>query len=303
MNKHALAFSTTLFLCASTLHAQATRTWVSGTGDDANPCSRTAPCRTFAGAISKTQAGGEIDALDPSTFGSVTITKSITIDGGSGQNAGITASGATGINVIAGTTDSVTIRNLELTGATNSSTGVNATQAAALHFENVVVSQFTTGINIAASSNMQVTLDRVVARDNSAAALSAAGSGNASQVTVLVRDSSFISTKSGPGVNLGASTTSTFLNTSASGNAAAGFVVSGSGAQISLANTVAASNAGPGLQIGSSSGNAVARLTACNFVFNSGAITITAGGFVGTYGDNSLIGLVTGGTLVSLGKQ
>src|SRR5216684_8686022 len=62
-------------------NAQATRTWVSGVGDDANPCSRTAPCKTFAGAISKTAKGGEIDALDPGGFGAVTITKSITIDG------------------------------------------------------------------------------------------------------------------------------------------------------------------------------------------------------------------------------
>ena len=62
-------------------HAQATRTWVSGVGDDANPCSRTAPCKTFPGAISKTAAGGEIDTLDPGGFGGVTITKSITIDG------------------------------------------------------------------------------------------------------------------------------------------------------------------------------------------------------------------------------
>src|SRR5262249_59046911 len=61
-------------------HAQATRTWVSGVGDDANPCSRTAPCKTFAGAISKTAAAGEIDCLDPGGFGAVTITKSITID-------------------------------------------------------------------------------------------------------------------------------------------------------------------------------------------------------------------------------
>ena len=67
---------------ASRAGAQATRTWVSGVGDDANPCSRTAPCRTFAGAISKTAAGGEINALDPGSFGAVTITKSIIIDGG-----------------------------------------------------------------------------------------------------------------------------------------------------------------------------------------------------------------------------
>ena len=67
--------------------AQATRTWVSGVGDDVNPCSRTAPCKTIAGAISKTATGGEINILDPGGFGAVTITKSITIDGG-GVGAG-----------------------------------------------------------------------------------------------------------------------------------------------------------------------------------------------------------------------
>ena len=57
-------FGVALSLCAMTsaAQAQATRTWVSGVGDDANPCSRTAPCKTFAGAISKTAAGGEINA-------------------------------------------------------------------------------------------------------------------------------------------------------------------------------------------------------------------------------------------------
>src|SRR6266487_4350072 len=68
------------FSQASSAYAQATRTWVSGVGDDANPCSRTAPCKTFAGAISKTAAGGEINCIDPGGFGAVTITKSITID-------------------------------------------------------------------------------------------------------------------------------------------------------------------------------------------------------------------------------
>src|ERR1700744_4109779 len=66
-------------LCLAPAHAQATRTWVSGVGDDANPCSRTAPCKTFAGAISKTAAAGEINCLDPGGFGAVTITKSISI--------------------------------------------------------------------------------------------------------------------------------------------------------------------------------------------------------------------------------
>src|SRR5580700_6054859 len=79
-------------LAIAPAHAQATRTWISGVGDDVNPCSRTAPCKTFAGAISKTAAGGEIDALDPGGFGTVTLTKSITIDGGGGQVASVMAS-------------------------------------------------------------------------------------------------------------------------------------------------------------------------------------------------------------------
>src|SRR5919202_1904972 len=94
------AMTCALFIIAlsSLAHAQATRTWVSGVGDDVNPCSRTAPCKTFAGAISKTAIGGEIDALDSGGFGTVTVTKSITIDGGSTQGS-ILASGTTGVTV------------------------------------------------------------------------------------------------------------------------------------------------------------------------------------------------------------
>src|SRR5713226_10487695 len=87
-----------LILVTGTAFAQASRTWVSGVGDDVNPCSRTAPCKTWAGAISKTAPGGEIDALDPGGFGGVTITKSITLDG-SGTFASILVSGSNAINI------------------------------------------------------------------------------------------------------------------------------------------------------------------------------------------------------------
>src|SRR3954470_6852930 len=85
---------------AASLHAQATRTWVSGVGDDVNPCSRTAPCKTFAGAISKTAEGGEIDALDPAGYGTVTIAKAITVDGGTGSGwASVLNSSTNGFNI------------------------------------------------------------------------------------------------------------------------------------------------------------------------------------------------------------
>jgi hypothetical protein len=100
----------------SLAQAQATRTWVSGLGDDANPCSRTAPCKTFAGAISKTAAGGEIDCLDPGGFGTLTITKAITIDGGGGQVASALAGSGPGFTISAGASDTVILNNLRING-------------------------------------------------------------------------------------------------------------------------------------------------------------------------------------------
>lgn len=131
-------------LCSMPALAQATRTWVSGVGDDVNPCSRTAPCKTWAGAISKTAAGGEIDALDPGGFGTVTITKAITLDGGAGQVGSILASGTTGIVVRAGAGDDVVLRNLSINGAgtTLGTTGVKFLSGKTLRLQNVKIERF-----------------------------------------------------------------------------------------------------------------------------------------------------------------
>lgn len=128
-------------LLASAADAQASRTWVSGVGDDANPCSRTAPCKTFAGAISKTAAGGEINALDPGGYGAVTITKAITIDGGSAF-ASILASGTNGVIVNAATNDVVTLRNLSINGIGTGLNGVRFLAGGALHLESVTIFGF-----------------------------------------------------------------------------------------------------------------------------------------------------------------
>ena len=119
-----LAVLIVCLVCSTLAQAQATRTWVSGVGDDANPCSRTAPCKTFAGAISKTAAGGEISVLDPGGFGAVTITKAITLDG-DGTLAGILAATVNGIIINAGVNDVVVIRNLSINGTSGASIGLN----------------------------------------------------------------------------------------------------------------------------------------------------------------------------------
>src|SRR5258708_14357804 len=102
----------TVLLGAGLMSAQATRTWVSGVGDDANPCSRTAPCKTFARAITQTAGGGEIDALDPGGFAAVTITKAVTIASGGGHVASVLVTGTDGIVVAAAAGDVVTLPNL-----------------------------------------------------------------------------------------------------------------------------------------------------------------------------------------------
>jgi|SRR5579862_6366861 len=151
---------------SSSARAQATRTWVSGVGDDANPCSRTAPCKTFTGAISKTAPAGEIDALDPGGFGAVTITKSITIDGGGGVIAGVLVSGTNGIVVSAGATDNVVIRNLDINGLGTGLSGVRFLSGGELHVEKCVIYQFTNfGIDVELGATGKVFVSDTIIRD------------------------------------------------------------------------------------------------------------------------------------------
>ena len=153
---NALAIAIFVFAFASMAQAQATRTWVSGVGDDVNPCSRTAPCKTFAGAISKTFINGEIDVLDPGGFGTLSVTKSITLDG-SGSFGSILASGVNGINIsIAANANDplrqVVIRGLTINGTGSSGTvgtrtgingiNVNTNGAATVHVEDTIIQNF-----------------------------------------------------------------------------------------------------------------------------------------------------------------
>ena len=135
-----LALAVVSMIFTSEAQAQATRTWVSGVGDDVNPCSRTAPCKTFAGAISKTAAGGMISVLDPGGFGTVTITKSITIDG-AGTMASILSSSTSGV-IVNGANVRVVLRNLDIDGGTPIGPGlfgIRFLQGASLQVENVAI--------------------------------------------------------------------------------------------------------------------------------------------------------------------
>ncbi len=153
MRKFAIAASALiatlcLFLPTAPAQAQASRTWVSGVGSDANPCSRTAPCKTFAGAISKTAPGGEIDCLDPGGFGALTITKAMTIDC-TGTLGSVLVAGTNGIVVAAGGPDVVILRGIKFDGVGSGLNAINFTSGKELIVDRCDIFGFTqNGVNV-----------------------------------------------------------------------------------------------------------------------------------------------------------
>ena len=192
MQKHIsflVAAAALAFSAASPAHAQNVRTWVSGVGDDASPaCARTAPCKTFSGAIGKTNSGGEINCLDPGSYGQVTINKSITIDC-SGTNASILATSGIGVTI---NTDQqpgmiVRLRNININGTLTGSrgisiTGVNGTDNA-ISIEECVVDGFTTfGIVNSTKAGRFLIKNTVVRNNHSSAVAVGPPAGNVSTV-------------------------------------------------------------------------------------------------------------------------
>ena len=290
----ALALGVALAIVASSgapAQAQATRTWVSGVGSDANPCSRTAPCKTFAGAISSTAPGGEIDALDPGGFGAVTITKAITLDG-AGTLAGILASLTNGIIVNAGASDRVVLRNLLINGGGNGLNGIRFLAGKSLHVENCVISGFTTtGIEVTGAG--QVFLSDTSIRNVAGIGIDLSpttGTVNALLDGVRVE-------ASGTGVSAQGNVLATFRNTSASGNDAAGFAAQGAGVELSLNDALASGNQ-TGVQAG---GGARVRLTRVTLTNNlvAGLATDT-GAEVVPFTENLIAGNPPGSTVCDL---
>jgi hypothetical protein len=152
-------------VCAASVDAQATRTWVSGVGDDANPCSRTAPCKTFQGAIVKTASGGEINVIDPGGFGGVTITKSITIDA-SNVLGGVLVSGTNAI-IINGNETKVTLRGLDINGLNTGLSGIKIISAETVSIEKCTVYGFSRGISDERPSDGQLSVSDTVLKNNS----------------------------------------------------------------------------------------------------------------------------------------
>lgn len=302
MNRFRFTFNTlaVLFftLMVTTLaQAQATRTWVSGNGNDFNTCTTTAaPCRTFTGALAKTAAGGEISVAAPGDFGPVTINKAITIDGG-GIGGSITASFANGIVVIAGGLDTVRLRNLSINGVGSGINGIRYLSGKFLHVEKVTIQDFTThGID----ANLGTNTGNLTVKDSYV--------NNCGVVGVRVQANNGVATASLDNVRVQACQfgfdtldgTSTISNSVVSHNTGIG-IVAELASSINVESTVVSNN---GTGISGFSGTAVIRLSNTD-VFNNGTgISIAPGTTVATFQNNRFAGnTIPGAPNVVLSQQ
>jgi hypothetical protein len=286
-------------LMSAPAYAQATRTWVSGVGDDNNTgttgCSRTGPCKTFAAAISVTDTNGEIDCIDPGGFGSVTITKSITIDC-SGTFGGIVAAGVNGITInLTASPDplkSVVLRGLNINGAGSAGQaglrGVSILSATLVTLDNVTIMNFTQqGVADVRTAPGRLIIRNSVIRNNAGLGIVAAGvSGtNVSIENVHSINNSFgLATATGNAVKI---TRSVF-----SGNSSVG-IEADVGAQVGVDSTTVNFN-GFGLQTGGTIWFANTDIS-----FNGAAIS----GPTLSFGDNKIYANTNPGTAPSIATK
>jgi len=267
---------------------QASRTWVSGVGNDANPCSRTAPCKTFAGAISKTSPAGEISVLDPGGFGAVTITKAITING-EGTLAGILSAGTSGVIINAAAGDEIILKNLSIHGFETGVDGIRYLAGGQVTVQNVTISgvqgQLSTSnaVDAVLAANGRLILHNVSITncESGIRATSSAG------VLVLELENVRVENTDGHGLEAvnrvqGVVSRSMFV-----GNAFSGIKSSGATTVISIDKSTFMGN-----NIGVSTGVAGARLRLSDSVIvdNSTGISIFAGSFVESTGNNRIAG-------------
>jgi hypothetical protein len=288
MKRASLMFVLTMGI-ATLASAQATRTWVSGVGDDANPCSRTAPCKTFAGAISKTASPGIINCLDPGGFGAVTITKSITIDC-TGTMGSVLSSGVQGVIVNGTATDKVVLRAIDINGAgtTLGTNGVNYIQAASVALYDVNIANYSTNaVTVTSTSGahkLHLTSCQIL---NSFRGLNLAPTG--STVDADVDGTNFDNITPGFGIDVVSANCTATVHDSTFTHSAGGLQVQNGTGSASLNNCMLSHNT-TGVF-----GGAEVRLNNCSITNNGTGVSGTTRGFQ----SNMIIGNTAGNTVTT----
>lgn len=287
--------------------AQATRTWVSGVGDDVNPCSRTAPCKTFAGAILKTATAGEINVLDPGAFGAVTITKSITISAEDVQAGVLATLGSNGIVINAPASAVVVLRGLDIEGAGSGANGIRFLAGGALHVENCTINNFTQkGIAFEPSGTSELFVSDTVVRNNQASTSSGGilikpgnlGSANVSMDEVRI-ENNYV------GMRIEGGTFTSVTRSVSSGNVTNGFIAVATAvgaATLNLESTESSNNGANGVR--SDLSGAVIRISNMLITNNAGSgLLANGGGAIVSFGNNSVGGNSSDGSPTSTVPQ
>ncbi|HXO51105.1 MAG TPA: right-handed parallel beta-helix repeat-containing protein [Mycobacterium sp.] len=298
-----------LLASAATAHAQATRTWVSGVGDDANPCSRTAPCKTFAGAISKTAPCGEIDVLDPGGFGAVTITKCISIE--AEEFAGVLVSGTNAIVISAGANDDVTIRGITFEGLNTGLAAIKVLSAGSVHIESCWFQHFNgngantgSAIDVEPGSptvNLNLAIKDTAIRDNQGASTFGIFVKPAAGVTVKGTIDHMQMENNAGGLRVEVGGKVAVRNSDISNNKGNGVIANGG--IISLESTMISNNGSNGAV--SQTGGTV-RTSSTTIVDNTGIGLFNNAATVISFGNNSIRGNAggdTSGTITNVGTQ
>ena len=285
-----------LTLTASIAQAQSFRTWISGVGSDADPCSRTAPCKTLSGALSKTADGGEIDVLDPAPIGAATINKSVTVDG-NGNFAGILASGVNGIvvNDAGANTAVVTLRNIAINGAGTGLFGVRIISGKSVTVENCQIFKFrgTFGAipgraisDERTAAGSRLTVINTTMNDNLGNGVVILPTAGTSGVTAIF-DNVRVFDNSASGAFFGGGAKVAIKNSFFTGNFSNGIQSADANTKVNVVDTVIAHNA-TGIFAGG--GASVTRVTRCTISENGTGVTLNNGGVLESYGDNNIRG-------------
>jgi hypothetical protein len=293
-----------LLALSSMAHAQATRTWVSGVGDDANPCSRTAPCKTFAGAISKTAPGGEIDVLDPGGFGALTITKAISIEA-DGLIGGVLVSGTNAFVVAAGVNDNVVIRGITFEGLGTGLNGVDILSAASVLIDNCYFNGFVdNAIAVEPGSpatNLSVTVQDTSIRDTTGTSPNGFGVYvKAGSVPTAVTLNRVLISDSDGGVRVDQGRVTIRDSTISNNTTGNGIVAAASPGPsiINVENTMVSYNTNG---IFSSGAASVIRISNTSVLDNSSnGLLLSGGGVINTWGNNKVAGNPTTAPTASL---
>lgn len=283
--------------------AQATRTWISGVGDDANPCSRTAPCRTFAGTISKTAAGGEINCIDPGAGGAVTIVKSISIICDITEAGVLATGGANAIIVNAGANDVVVLSGLDIFGVGSGGNGVRFLAGGTLHIRNSRIGGFAAtngnGVQFVPSGTSTLTITNSTINNNGTGngsgvlvAPTGAGSARVSIRGTVIQNNGGAAVKADVGTSTGAGITLAIEDSELSGSTVGLTAVSpaGAGAPVASVSINASSVLGNTYGFIANGGTSEIRVSDVTLTNNSNGLLAVAGGAVRSYGNNRTVG-------------